>query len=138
MNKLASKDESRNTLPPLRIHHMMIWMVAVAAVISLYVEVYRATPFKFTILVALYFAGTKVLEAVAAATLALGIYWRIKGNSFFTVVGQWLLVINTFSLLISGLDYLFYVFFIDWTQSSGRWYLVQLISVVPKTHDSYR
>lgn len=130
MNELASTDESRNTLPPLRIHHLMIWMVAVAAVMSLYSEAFRATSFEFTPLVTFYFAGTNVLRAVAAATLALGIYWKIKGSSFFAEVGQWLLVINTFSLLINGLPYLFYVFFDNWTQSPGWMYLLQLISLL--------
>ena len=89
-------------LPPLRIHHFMLWMAAVAASMTLFSKDLREAadmPFAF------YLDGfcRSITQAIATATFGLGVYWRLHGLRFFSAVGHWLLSMIAAHFLIGAL-----------------------------------
>ena len=103
MTARDSGDESLASLPPLRIHHFLIWM-AVAAVALSVNEITNTLQSDFgERQVALEALGF-VWHSLALCCLGLGIYWYKKGKGFFELPGHGLLV-------ISSVEYVFQLVF---------------------------
>lgn len=122
--------ETATELPPLRIHHFLVWMAVAAVVLSFYSAVFRTNEFGTDQFLRIFASVPLILMAVAAATLVLGISWKIKGRPFFDEVGQWLLLYTTLGLLETGLSYTILLASNSWP-SGGSWYLQVLISLLP-------
>jgi xanthine/uracil permease len=101
-------EETATELPRLRIHHIMLWMVAVALVLTLEKNLAQTNPGQAAdssdqnIALLLIHAVTNVFMAVASATLCMGIVWRIRGARFFHEAGHWLLLLSSITLVFSS------------------------------------
>src|ERR687896_663087 len=73
---------ANSNLPPLRVHHLLLWM----AFTGDFSWLYEASLVGWEIVTAI------VVGAAVAVTL-LGISWRTRGLAYFNQPGQWLLLV---------------------------------------------
>jgi len=98
MSQPTEIDSVPPELPRLRILHLLLWMVAVSVVMTAYSGLFQDSQ-DWTILSGIEFLTTTIPQTIALATLALGVFWRIKGANFFDEVGHYLLIVASANLI---------------------------------------
>ena len=91
MSDHALPNESRDTLPPLRIHHFLAWMAVVAVLMS--IRKFIHGDFLSYWSISLLVANTSI-HALVVTVFGFGFIWRSVGLPFFNEPGHGLLLLQ--------------------------------------------
>lgn len=96
---------TESKLPPLRIHHFMLWTAVTALMLTVYKTDENTNQFSSSMLIG--GVPSTLLYSVCLTGLLLGCYWRRQGYSFFDQPGQMAFLLHgifgIYSIFVAGL-----------------------------------